>query len=148
MRHIAIAIERVQNPESDLNRDWQQAAEVGDAFRLAELLEDGAEVDALDRHGQTALMLAARNGHFEAACVLIEADADLDHTAKHNLSALMLAAINDHLDIVEQLVEAGADLEIEGSGAPGFAGKTALEIADDLGRREIAEAIRARRDHP
>jgi ankyrin repeat protein len=124
--------------------DWQQAAKSGDAARLAELLEAGAEVDALDRYGQTALMLSARNGHNNAVCVLLDAGAELDHTAKYNLSALMLAAINDRLEIVEQLVAAGADLEIEGTGAPGFAGKTALEIALDLGRDPIAAVIRTR----
>ncbi|HEX9813715.1 MAG TPA: ankyrin repeat domain-containing protein [Myxococcota bacterium] len=129
-----------------MSPDWQRAAEIGDALRLAEMLEAGAEVDTLDRYGQTALMLAARNGHYEAVSVLVDADADLDHTAKYNLSALMLAALNDRLEVVEQLMEAGADSEIEGSGAPGFAGKTALEIAGDLGREEIAEAIRMGRN--
>ena len=129
-----------------MSPDWQRAAEIGDALRLAEMLEAGAEIDTLDRYGQTALMLAARNGHYEAVSVLIDADADLDHTAKYNLSALMLAALNDRLEVVEQLMEAGADSEIEGSGAPGFAGKTALEIAEDLGREEIAEAIRMGRN--
>jgi len=124
--------------------DWRQAAEIGDAARLVELLETGAEVDTLDRYGQTALMLAARNGHGDAVRVLLDAGAELDHTAKHNLSALMLAVLNDRLEVVEQLVEAGADLEIEGAGAPGFAGKTALEIALDLGSDEIAEVLRPR----
>lgn len=124
--------------------DWQQAAESGDAARLAELLETGAEVDTLDRYGQTALMLAARNGHVDAVRVLLDAGAELDHTAKYSLSALMLAVLNDRLEVVEQLVQAGADLGIEGTGAPGFAEKTALEIALDLGRDEIAEVLRAR----
>lgn len=126
-----------------MDREWQRAAQTGDASRLSEMLEDGADVDALDGHGQTALMIAARNGHFEAVCMLIDADADIDHTAKHNLSALMLAVLNDHLDIVEQLVTAGADLEIQGSGAPDFAGKTALELAEDLELDEIAEVLRS-----
>ena len=127
-----------------MRSDWQQAAETGAAARLEELLEAGVEVDALDRYGQTALMLAARNGHGDAVRVLLDAGAELDHTAKYSLSALMLAVIHDRPDVVEPLVEAGADLAIEGTGAPGFAGKTALEIALDLGRDEIAELIRAR----
>ncbi len=127
-----------------MRSDWRKAAETGDAARLAELLAAGAGVDTLDGHGQTALMLAARNGHCDAVRVLLDAGAGIDRTAKYNLSALMLAVINDRLDVVEQLVEAGADLGIEGTGAPGFAGKTALEIALDLGRDEIAEAIRTR----
>jgi len=55
--------------------------------------------------------------------------ADLNHTAKYHLSALMLAVINGRDAIVGILVDAGADRSIEGSEAPGFAGKTALDIA-------------------
>jgi len=109
--------------------------------RLA--LESGADVDARDRYGQTALMLAARNGHLASVRVLLEHGAELDSTAKYHLSALMLAVINAHLEIVQLLLDAGADPRIEGSGAPGFAGKTALQIAEDLRRSEIVALIRS-----
>lgn len=126
-----------------MTRDWQQAADRGDAATLRRLLEGGAEVDARDRYGQTALMRTARNGHCEAVRVLVEAGADLDHTAKHHLSALMLAVIDDRVSIVRLLLEAGADTDIRGSGAPGFAGKTAAELAADLEREEISELLRS-----
>jgi ankyrin repeat protein len=75
--------------------------------------------------------------------ILVEAGAALDHTAKYHLSALMLAVINDRHTIVELLVAAGADPRIRGTGAPGFAGKTALDLAEDLGRTDIAAMLRA-----
>jgi len=125
-----------------VDANWQRAVAAGDAERLRELLEAGANVDAKDRYGQTALMLAARNGHLEAVRLLLEYAPDLDHTAKYHLSAVMLAAINDRLEIVELLVEAGAELRTTGSGAPGFHEKTALDIAEDLNRVEIAALLR------
>ena len=125
-----------------MDANWQRAVDAGDAERLRQLLEAGANVDAKDRYGQTALMLTARNGHLEAVRVLLECAPDLDHTAKHHLSAVMLAAINDRFEIVELLVEAGAELRTTGSGAPGFHEKTALDIAEDLNRVEIAALLR------
>ena len=55
--------------------------------------------------------------------------ADLNATAKYRLSALMLAVIAGHADVARRLVSAGADLTITGSGAPGFEGKTAHDLA-------------------
>ncbi|MDH3685544.1 MAG: ankyrin repeat domain-containing protein [Myxococcales bacterium] len=121
--------------------EWQDAAVRGDAAVLSDLIDRGVDVDSLDRYGQTALMLAARSGHLEAARVLVEAGADLDRTAKYHLSALMLAVINDRTSLVELLVEAGADTEIQGTGAPGFAGRTALDLAEDLGRESVRRLL-------
>ena len=93
------------------------------------MLRDGADVDARDRHGQTALMLAAHHGHRELAQALVEAGAGLDGTAKYNLTALMLAIVAGHADVARVLIAAGANLDVRGSGAPGFAGKTAYDLA-------------------
>ena len=105
------------------------AVKAGDVVALETLLDAGADVDAHDTHGQTALMNAARDGYAPMVRLLIARGADLNHTAKYNLSALMLAVINGRDAIVGLLVDAGADLTIRGSGAPGFAGKTALDLA-------------------
>lgn len=124
-----------------MKRGWQNAVECGDAATLGALLERGDDVDSRDRYGQTALMLAARSGHGEVVEVLLTHGADLDHCAKYGLTALMLATINDHAEVVRLLMMAGADTDLEGSGAPGFAGKTALDLAKDLGREDIADLL-------
>ena len=59
-----------------------------------------------------------------------------------HLSALMLAAINHHLEIVRLLADAGAEREIRGTGAPGFAGLTALGLAERAGYQEVATLLR------
>ena len=127
-----------------MKQAWQEAAEWGDAEALRSLLEEGQDVNACDRYGQTALLLAARNGHLEAVRVLVEVGADLDHTAKYRLSALMLTIINGHDVVAQLLVKAGADTRIKGTGAPGFAGKTAFDLAHDLGRESIVKLLRGR----
>jgi len=121
-----------------VTREWERAAERGDAPALLSQIAAGADLDALDQFGQSALMLAARGGHLEAVEVLIVAGANLDATAKFGLSATMLAVINNHQSVARALAAAGADLSIEGSGAPGFAGKTAAALALDRGLKELA----------
>jgi len=110
---------------------------------LRRLIGEGADVDAKDQHGQTALMLAARDGHTSAVRYLLECQPDLNHTAKYHLSALMLAVIRRHVDVVRALVDAGADLTIRGTGAPGFDEKTALDLALGQDRQDLVDALRA-----
>ena len=125
-----------------MTAEWKAAVKAGDADALTTLLDAGAVIDALDDHGQTALMNAARDGHTEVVRLLVERGADLNHTAKYNLSAVMLAVINGRDAIVGILADAGADLTIKGTGAPGFAGKTALDLAV-AATRVIAMALLA-----
>jgi ankyrin repeat protein len=120
--------------------EWKAAVNGQDTARLEELLETGSDINARDEHGQTALMIAARDGRTGTVRWLVEHGADLNHTAKFHLSALMLAVINGRDAIVGILVDAGADRSIRGSGAPGFAGKTALDIATE-GSRTIMMAL-------
>jgi len=126
-----------------MNPFWEDAIRRGDAGAVAELLARGADPDARDRHGQTGLMLAAHSGHRGVVDALIAGGARLDVTAKFGLSALMLAVVAGHAEIARTLARAGADLSLRGSGAPGFAGKTAGELAADRGMHDLAGFLRA-----
>jgi ankyrin repeat protein len=81
------------------------------------------------------------HGRGETVRLLLEKDADMDVTAKYGLSALMLAVINRHTEIAKQLVDAGANTRMRGSGAPGFAGKTAHQLAEHGGLTDLAAYI-------
>jgi ankyrin repeat protein len=110
--------------------EWKAAAHAGNVEAMEQLLETGADIDAKDQHGQTALMLAALRGHTAGVRFLASRGAGLDHTAKFHLTALMLAVVGGHADIVRALAEAGADLTVRGTGGPGFHDKTALDLAE------------------
>lgn len=71
---------------------------------------------------------AARRGDTSALRAQIASGAHVDTRDRYGQSALMLAA-------------AGADLANRGSGAPGFAGKTAAGLARDGGLTELAAAL-------
>jgi len=130
-----------------MEKDWEQAIRGGDSALVRRLIEQGAGVNPADinsknHHGQTGLMMAAMLGHAAVVRLLVENGAELNHTAKYNLSALMLAVINGHTEIARILAEAGADIQIRGTGAPGFSGLTALDLAERAGREEIAALLR------
>jgi hypothetical protein len=53
----------------------------------------------------------------------------------------MLAVINGHEHVARALANAGADLSLVGSGAPGFAGRTAAQLALDRGLAALAKEL-------
>lgn len=122
--------------------DWDRAARTGDLAELRRLVARGQPVDATDGYGMTALMRAAHGGHLDAVEWLVTQGADLDHTSKHHLSALMLAVVAGHRRLARALVRSGADTSIRGTGAPGFEGKTAADLAEDRGELRLAADIR------
>ena len=121
---------------------WEGAVTRGDVETVRALLRAGAEVNARDHRGQTALMLAAHRGFREMVEILVEGGADLNVTAKFNLSALMLAIIAGHAEVARVLARAGTDLRVKGSGAPGFAGKTAHDLAVGRNMEDLYAELR------
>ena len=119
---------------------WEDAIKRDDVGMVRDLLGRGADADRRDRYGQTALMLAAHAGHGEVVETLIAHGAKLNITAKFGLSALMLAVVAGHGDIARLLAKAG-DLSLRGTGAPGFAAKTAHDLAMERGLPELAATL-------
>jgi ankyrin repeat protein len=117
---------------------WEEAVRRGDADVMRDLLSRGIDPNARDPHGQTGLMLAAHAGHVAAVQLLVDHRVDLNVTAKFGLSAVMLAVTAGHKEIARVLARAGADLRLRGTGAPGFAGKTAADLAGARGWNDLA----------
>lgn len=72
------------------------------------LLEKGAEKDALAPNGYSALLLAMRNGHMEAARELLYADADVNIKGARGETALSLAQGRKDKELEELIKRAGA----------------------------------------
>jgi ankyrin repeat protein len=120
---------------------WEDAVRRGDIEIVRDLLARGVDPNARDRYGQTGVMLAAHGGQLAIARLLIEQGVDLNSTAKYGLSAVMLAVVAGHEEIALALARADADLTLRGTGAPGFAGKTAADLARERGLNHLATAL-------
>ena len=59
--------------------------------RVYELVQSGAEVDATDDNGETALQVMIRRDKFECALALLVMDADVEVKASNGDNALHLA---------------------------------------------------------
>ena len=127
-----------------MHKEWRVAVETADLAAIDAQLASGADIDARDEHGQTALMNAARDGQAPVVRLLAERGADLNHHAKYGLTAVMLAVIGGHAEVVRVLVAAGADLTLVGTGAPGFQGKTAGELARERGDAGVLAVLETR----
>jgi len=126
-----------------MKKALEQAVAASNTDGVFEQIRRGALLDSPNRHGQTALMLAAMRGNVNLTQLLIDHGADLDIIAKYGLSALMLAVLNNHEEVVRLLCAAGADSSITGTGAPRFSGLTAMDLAERMGQSNIIAAARA-----
>ena len=109
--------------------DLMVAASRGDLSRVEALLRGGADANARDAFGQTALMYAAGAGHRPVAEELIDAGAQVDARNRNNKTAsdlaearghaalaallrnarLFLAARDGDLDKLNELLDSGVD---------------------------------------
>lgn len=115
-----------------------QACEYGkNTQSIIDYVDDGGDVDATTWwQGCTGLMLAARNGHFEAVQCLVELGTDINAINNHYATALIEAAYGGHTDIVEFLIEHGANLDTQDD-----RGYTALMWTAYTGRYEAAKTL-------
>ncbi|KAL8648633.1 MAG: hypothetical protein Q9210_004877 [Variospora velana] len=84
--------------------------------RLQMLLEEGADVNAKDVGGWTALILAAENGYVEAVETLLRNGADIGIRGRREWPALHWAANHGELTVVQLLVKHGADINANQNG--------------------------------
>jgi ankyrin repeat protein len=110
---LLIACRTASPPEDDLtnlNEDLLEAAKEGDFDAAKTLLENGADANAKDKQGRTALMKAANMGYTGIVRVLLDAGADVNAKNQDLTTALMWAASEGHAAVVELLLDAGADV--------------------------------------
>lgn len=99
--------------------------------------------------GLTALLLAARDGHLDAAVALVDAGADVNQQAEgHLTSPLLMAALNGHYDIGMELLARGADPNVKNvsGGAPLYAAINARWIAQPF-HPQPADHLRQETSH-
>ncbi|MGD0279619.1 MAG: ankyrin repeat domain-containing protein [Smithella sp.] len=119
------------------NESIVDAALNGDINLIKRLLDNGADIEAKDKHGRTALLLATGKGHMEIVKLLLDKGANIEQ--KDDLSgavALTYAASKGHMEIVKLLIDRGANIEQKDDG-----GSSALMAAASKGHMEIVKLL-------
>lgn len=88
------------------------AAERGDAKEVVRLLEEGANINAQDGMGRTAIMAATHGNHTKIVKILINAGANIHLQDKIHDNPFLYAGAEGLLDILKLLIEAGANTKI------------------------------------
>ncbi len=114
-----------------------QSARTGDLNSLRSTLQQGADPNARDATGRTALIDAVAGGQMEAARVLLDAGAKVNITSSEGRTPLIEAAMQGHLDMAQLLIGSGADLNVTQRGSG-----TALEAAERRGHNDVAALLR------
>lgn len=115
------------------------AACLDDVEALDALLEAGAEVDATDASGRTALCIAAARGNVAALERLVAYGAEVDFVVDEGYARtpLLDAVSGGRIEVVRVLVDAGADVNYEGE----FSSWTPLALAVMYGEAEIGQLL-------
>ncbi len=114
------------------------AAEQGQGKLVRSLLADGADVNAPQVDGTTALHWAAYHDDLGTARLLIEAGADANAANRYGVPALSLVATNGNAAFVQLLLDAGADPNVVLLG-----GETVLMTAARTGSLAAVQALLA-----
>lgn len=92
-------------PAQDPGEELRRAASEGDAARVRELLDKGADVNAANQYGATALAFATRRENVEMVKLLLERGADPDRKDTfYGATPLGLALRKGHSEIARLLL--------------------------------------------
>ena len=116
--------------------DLIEAAGRGDAAEVRQLLDDGADVNARDASGRTAVTAAALGDHVEAARVLISAGADVDLQDADRNNPLLVTGETGAVAMLREVLKGSPDL-----GATNRYGGVAVIPASDRGHVDYVREI-------
>jgi uncharacterized protein len=113
------------------------AAKFGDAEIIQTLIDAGAEIDARDDHGRTALFFAQVGS--ESFSRLVAAGADVKAKDREG-NTILIQKVSESASLaeVEELLRLGIDSEVRNE-----AGESAMDVAAGLGLVKITERLKS-----
>ena len=122
------------------------AARTGKVGPVRALLARGAGANARERHGQTAVMWAAAEGHAAVVLELIKAGADFKSPLPSGFTPLFFAVREGRTEVVRTLLKAGADVNEamqpkRPAGRAPARGTAPLSLAVENGHFELAAIL-------
>jgi len=115
-----------------------EAVQKGDMEELKRLLKSGADVNARDRSGNTALASAALLGDEEAAKILLDHGAAVNLRGPGGATPLLLACMVGSPELMRTLLDSGAEVDARGENS-----LTPLIVASQVGNKEIVRMLLA-----
>lgn len=95
--------------DDTVNAQLREAAWQNDVARAAELIADGADVNAKDDTEQSAYLIATSEGYLDLLRLTLAHGADVDAKDSWNGTGLIRAAERGHGHVVGELLQAGID---------------------------------------
>ncbi|WP_100539492.1 ankyrin repeat domain-containing protein [Paenibacillus sp. GM2FR] len=124
-----------------MNRELIEYAEQGNTEQVRQLLQSGADINATDERGRTAVMAATYHNHVGTVEALIQAGADIN-IRDHQLNNVFLyAGAEGMMEILQLAIDADADVTLTNR-----YGGTALIPASDRGHVKIVQELLTRTD--
>ncbi|KAF4633629.1 hypothetical protein G7Y89_g4494 [Cudoniella acicularis] len=126
--------ERTKRGETPLH--WAAIHHQGDFLKY--LIEQGADLNAVEKDGKTTLHIVIYNGDEESIKVLLSSRTTIDLNIKDSQgwTPLRWAAAFGQLDVVEMLLSAGAEVDAQDKDK-----WTAIRWAAQRGHKEVAELL-------
>ena len=76
------------------------------------LLDRGVNVNAVNKHGYSALLMASSTGHTAVVCLLLDRGADVNAIDMNGDTALLVASSSGRTDTVRILLDRGANVNV------------------------------------
>ena len=102
--------------QKKINQEFLKAVKNHDVNHAIELIGRGADMEAGDGNGRTALVWSAGHGYVDVVAALLEKGADPEAKDDEGRTALMLSVYRSHVDMAMALIDKGVDLEAKDDG--------------------------------
>lgn len=123
------------------SQSFIEDARKGNLASVQEFVKKSKDLDATDKEGKTALMVASAAGHSGVVQALISAGAGLNKADEAGRTPLMLAAEQGQLEVCRLLISAGSDLKLKDQN-----GMTVFALANSKGQSALVKQLICERD--